>query len=199
MYLTKVNLDLSKRETNIAIFNREILHSMIENCFSGERQHSLWRLEKTMSGYSILMLSHSIPNLTSLENQVGQGDGKTVNYDSYLNRICENGRILNFRISVNPVVTRDGKRIPLNLRRTESYEYCAEDWFRSRMEMRGADILNVEFIDAGTIRIKNKGRLFKVTYQGTLRVVDANKMHELLEHGLGHGKAYGCGMLSVMP
>ena len=199
MYLTKVNLDLYKRETNIAIYNREILHSMIENCFSGERQHPLWRLEKTMSGYSILMLSHSIPNLTSLENRVGQGDGKTINYDPYLKRVCENGRILNFRISVNPVVTKDGKRIPLNLRRTENYEYCAEDWFRSHMKMYGAEILSMEYVDAGIMRIKNKGRLFKVTYQGMLRVEDANKIHELLEHGLGHGKAYGCGMLSVAP
>ena len=60
-------------------------------------------------------------------------------------------------------------------------------------------MLESEVIDNRTISIKNgRGKIFKVTFEGTLKVTDYNKFRSLLEKGIGHGKAYGCGLLSVM-
>lgn len=67
------------------------------------------------------------------------------------------------------------------------------------MKNCGAEVLESEVIDNRTISIKKgKGKIFKVTYDGTLRVIDQNRFRDLLENGIGHGKAYGCGLLSVM-
>lgn len=199
MYLTKINLDLTRQETAKAFFDRGRFHSLIESCFSGGRQHALWRLDKDDNGYSILLLSREIPDLTHIEMAVGKGDGRTLEYDGYMDLVSEDENILRFRISVNPTVCWEGARIPLNLRRTELHPYCAEDWLRDRLKKCGAEVLESEVIDNRTIRIKHgKGRLFKVTYEGTLKVIDHNSFRNLLEKGIGHGKAYGCGLLSVM-
>lgn len=199
MYLTKINLDLNKQETAKAFYDRGRFHSLIESGFPGERQHPLWRLEKDGRGCSILLLSRDIPNLVRLENAVGKGDAKTVDYDGYLDFVSENERILQFRASVNPTVCRGGVRVPLNLRRTDRQPYCAEDWLRDRIGNSGAEVLESEVIDNRTVNIKRgKGKVFKVTFEGTLKVTDRDKFRDMLEKGIGHGKAYGCGLLSVM-
>ena len=40
--------------------------------------------------------------------------------------------------------------------------------------------------------------LREATYEGVLTVTDADKFKELLCNGLGRGKAYGMGLLTVM-
>lgn len=200
MYLTKINLDLTKRTTAKGFYDRGIFHSLLESCFSGERQHPLWRVDKTNDVYSILFLSKDIPNLTRIESAVGKGDGKTIDYDKYLDFVSKDGNVLRFRIAVNPTAhPGSNARIPLNLRRTKKRPRCAEDWLHAQIEKNGAKILKSEVIDHRTICFKRgKGELFKVTYEGTLEVVDSERFRTLLMQGVGPGKAYGCGFITVM-
>ena len=199
MYLTKINLDQKKKETAKAFSDHGRFHSLIEGCFSGERQHPLWRLESDAHSYSLLILSKDIPNLTPLESAVGRGDGRTIAYDQYLDSACRNENVLRFRIAANPIVTVNHARVPLNIKRTARYPYCAEDWLRNQLEKGGAEVLESTMTDNRTISIKGgTGQLFKVTFEGTLKVIDQNKFRCLLEKGIGHGKAYGCGFLSVI-
>jgi CRISPR system Cascade subunit CasE len=59
-------------------------------------------------------------------------------------------------------------------------------------------------VQAGYIYL-NKGRdgagqrLFSVRYEGELQVTDADKFRNSIEHGIGPGKAFGFGLLSVAP
>lgn len=97
MYLTKINLDLKKQGTARAFYDRGRFHSLIESCFSGERQHALWRLEREESHcYTILLMSREIPNLTRLESAVGKGDGKTIDYDRYLDFVSQDEKYYSF-------------------------------------------------------------------------------------------------------
>jgi CRISPR system Cascade subunit CasE len=41
------------------------------------------------------------------------------------------------------------------------------------------------------------GKLLTVTFEGVLRVSDPARMAELLWNGIGHAKAFGCGLLLV--
>ncbi len=41
------------------------------------------------------------------------------------------------------------------------------------------------------------GKLVSVTFEGVLRVSDPTRMAELLDNGIGHAKAFGCGLLLV--
>jgi CRISPR system Cascade subunit CasE len=38
-----------------------------------------------------------------------------------------------------------------------------------------------------------------VLFEGELRVVDADRFRQTLVEGIGPGKAYGCGLLSIGP
>ncbi len=49
-------------------------------------------------------------------------------------------------------------------------------------------------------RVKDKGRrLFSVRYDGTLKVTDPEKFKKIIAGGIGSGKAFGFGLLSVAP
>lgn len=41
------------------------------------------------------------------------------------------------------------------------------------------------------------GKLVSVTFEGVLRVSDPTRMTELLVNGIGHAKAFGCGLFLV--
>lgn len=41
MYISKVLLNKRKHETIKAMYNLNIMHSALENCFIGERQHPI--------------------------------------------------------------------------------------------------------------------------------------------------------------
>ncbi|MCK9520837.1 MAG: type I-E CRISPR-associated protein Cas6/Cse3/CasE [Dehalococcoidia bacterium] len=54
----------------------------------------------------------------------------------------------------------------------------------------------------GKLRSRRKSRdltLASVTFQGALRVTDVDRFRRALAEGVGPGKAFGCGLLSVMP
>lgn len=56
--------------------------------------------------------------------------------------------------------------------------------------------------EQNTARVKAKvkgGRLFSVTYQGTLRVTDQELFARALASGIGPAKGFGFGLLSVVP
>jgi CRISPR system Cascade subunit CasE len=39
--------------------------------------------------------------------------------------------------------------------------------------------------------------LYTVTYEGILEITDVELFKEVLTKGIGRGKAYGCGMLTI--
>ena len=202
MYLTKMTIDPNKRESALCISDRGRLHSKIENSFLGERQRPLWRLDKENGRYVLLIISHDIPNLTSIENAIGTGDGRTIPYEEYLNYVVTDGAELRFRISVNPTIRRknDGATIPLNLKKTENHPYSASEWLVNRLRLAGGEPITFSITDSDSFSIKQgSGRVFKVTYDGILVVKNANSLKDAMRNGIGRKHTYGCGMLTVMP
>lgn len=45
MYLTRIALDMKRRETMRALSSPGILHGAVEHCFDGARARSLWRTD----------------------------------------------------------------------------------------------------------------------------------------------------------
>ena len=202
MYLTKITIDPTKRESALCLSDRGRLHSKIENSFPGQRQRPLWRLDKDNGSYVLLIFSHDIPNLTEIESAIGCGNGRTISYDEYLNYVITDGAQLRFRITVNPTIRRkkDGATIPLNLKRTENQPYSAEDWLIDKLRRAGSEPISFVHIDSGSFRIKQgQGRVFRVTYEGILTVKNTNEFKNAIRNGIGRKHTYGCGLLTVMP
>lgn len=126
------------------------------------------------------------------------------------------GHRLAFKLRVNPTVTRDGKRhdVVMDLKRsegpnrdrpnTELWDEAGRDWLTARAGRLGiaidalrADGYRVHRIrrDAATEPIS----IAMLDLVGRLTVRDAEKLLTALLSGVGHGKAWGCGLLLVKP
>ena len=81
----------------------------------------------------------------------------------------------------------------------------------SRAQRNGFEVL-VDESGASRVVVSNSGKavfskgaqgkrmtLVRAQYDGVLRVTDANALRHALACGIGHGKAFGCGLLTLAP
>lgn len=203
MYISRVFLDKNKHETAKALYNRNILHGAVESCFEGERQHPLWRIDRINSEWTLLLVSRDIPDFSHFYRQFGR-EGKCPQikeYDNFANSIARKDAVLRFRLSANPVVKKDNTRVPLNLKRTEKQPYCVEDWLEDRIKANGAEVISFDVSDYQKHIIKNKENRITLSiaaFDGSLKITDPDIFTHALFAGIGHGKAYGCGLITVM-
>ena len=203
MYISRVYLDVRKHDTARALHNLNILHGAIERCFWGERQHPLWRIDKNAGMYFVIIVSRSEPDFTSFTERFGLSgkEAQTKLYDTFLENGIKKGNIMRFHMRANPTIKKNGKRVPLNMKRTLNQQYCALDWLRDRMYANGAELVEGDITGYEDHRIKKDKetiKLISMEFDGYIKIIDKTKFVEALENGIGHGKAYGCGMISVM-
>nr|WP_238344958.1 type I-E CRISPR-associated protein Cas6/Cse3/CasE [Actinopolymorpha cephalotaxi] len=83
------------------------------------------------------------------------------------------------------------------------------DWLLQRAERNGFRVLlgtmdepDVIIRERSTLNFQRNGSrvtIRQATYDGRLEVVDPDALRRVMMSGLGHGKAYGCGLLTVAP
>lgn len=138
--------------------------------------------------------------------------------------VVEAGQILSFVLRANPTVTRDGKRhdVVMDMKRrlgkqpkpseaeissnAEIWQAAGEKWLADRAGRLGAELLACRADGYRVLRFK-RGRgketgqisLASLDLSGRFRVVDPKALRRALFEGVGHGKAWGCGLLLVKP
>jgi CRISPR system Cascade subunit CasE len=122
------------------------------------------------------------------------------------------GQRFRFRLRANPCVTRNHKRLGL-LRLVEQ-----EAWVARKGELHGFTVpqsatslttepstvrFDVQVSQEQMLRGKqhagNGIRVYAVLFDGLLTVTDPERFRLALQTGIGHGKAMGLGLLSVVP
>ena len=73
MYLSRAELDPTRRSTMIALTSPQKFHGAVENSFSGERRRRLWRLDRLNGKLYLLLLSEDAPELSGVVEQFGTG------------------------------------------------------------------------------------------------------------------------------
>lgn len=106
-----------------------------------------------------------------------------------------------FEVIVNPVRrdNKTGKLLPVKGRE------AIAAWFLSRAETSWGFSVREDALDVERTRVmqfEKKG--CRVTIQqallkGCLHVTDTEKFRKSFEHGLGKGRAFGCGLLQIVP
>ena len=71
MYLSRVELDATRRATMRAMASPQMLHGAVERSFPGPRRRRLWRLDRLGDKLYLLMLSEDRPDLSVIEDQFG--------------------------------------------------------------------------------------------------------------------------------
>ena len=88
MYLSRVELDPTRRSTMAALAAPQKLHGAVESAFAGERRRRLWRLDRLGERLYLLLLSEDAPELSGVVEQFGTGAAaETRSYDPLLQRV----------------------------------------------------------------------------------------------------------------
>ena len=203
MYLSRIQLDVSKRATMIALQNPSMFHGAIERSFEPRTGRTLWRIDPLRGQYYLMLLSEEMPKLGSVVDQFGTSEApETRSYDSLLERIQE-GTNWQFRLCANPTYSsmEPGARGQVRAHKTVQHqcewllEQSAKHGFK--VETDAFTVVNTHWFSFGK-KSGNTVKLLSVTYEGRLMVTDAQLFRDTLKHGIGRAKAYGMGMMTVV-
>lgn len=206
MYLTRVKLDISKRETQLALSASGRFHGAVERAFEPKQNRNLWRIDKLRGEYYILILSEEVPNLKDFMEQFGdsKSSAETKEYDVLLNKITDQS-VWRFRMVANPthsVKTKSGRgKVMAHVTPEHQME-----WLKTKAAANGFELVDDNcFVLANEWKNFYKHargkdmrvRLMLVSFEGILRVTDVDAFKNALISGIGRGKAYGAGMLTI--
>lgn len=84
------------------------------------------------------------------------------------------------------------------LKRDEVVWAQALEWLESKGNAHGFRVLSLDKAEYESLEFKRKEtfvRIGVVDYAGHLEIIDAEKFLDAMKNGIGHGKAWGCGLL----
>ncbi|MFJ8477675.1 type I-E CRISPR-associated protein Cas6/Cse3/CasE [Kitasatospora sp. NPDC094011] len=163
----------------------------------------LFRTETTAAGQQILLQSAQPPDLDRLPAGYGQAATKPL---APLLGALRPGLHIRYRIAANPI--RRPSRSTRDLYQLKAVVplqgAAADNWWARQSEAAGLtlDSLRSTPLDAARGYRRSDQRLIKhdrVLFEGTAVITDADCLRTRLTHGIGKGKAYGCGLLSIAP
>ena len=210
MYLSRVELDLTRRPTLEALAEPQKFHGAVESAFPGARRRRLWRLDRWRDTLYLLLPREEVPELSGLVEQFGRltaDSAETRDYTPLLRRVTP-GSLWQFRLTANPTKscmsrTNGGTRGTVHAHCTVENQ---KQWLLQRAAKHGFALTPDSFTVTGSrwLRFAKGGdrhhpvTLLSVTYEGVLEVTDQQIFCQMLTSGLGRGKAYGLGLMTIL-
>lgn len=227
MFLSRLHLDARDARVRAVLGDVAALHRLVMTAFpdgplpdARARHGVLWRLEPEAARSTVVLLvqSRTAPDWTRLRPGLLAGAAETKEIDGALGAVRAGAR-LRFRLVANPTrrvietrlgsdgAPRPGRRVPV---RTEEellhwlIRKGAEGGFSVGPDAAAAarSVVVRPLGDAtGRRGADRDGRitLRGVGFDGVLAVEDAARLRQALESGVGSGKAFGFGLLSIGP
>jgi CRISPR system Cascade subunit CasE len=120
----------------------------------------------------------------------------------------ENGRAYRFRLLANPTVKKTVEKDGKEKHKTRlgiMGEAEQRVWLERKLKRAGAEVLESRVVRNGMQyaykggQKEEEGRQahLAVLYEGVLRAIDAALLKQAVESGIGSGKGYGLGLLSL--
>ncbi len=212
LHLARLRLSARSRDVHRDLRDVGKLHDRVQSLFPDQlgptprrATHTLFRLESEQTGANLLVQS----TLPINRNALPPGYADSVEHRDIgplLNWLTE-GRVVRYRIDANPIKAvrtpqQRGRRVPLH-----GDEAVA--WWHRKGGMAGLDaslILDMpqhQFVGRqGTDEGGKKRapvRLNAIRFEGVATVIDPEALREAITQGIGQGRAYGLGLLSVAP
>ena len=219
MYFSRMHLNPRRRTTRAMLRNPQLTHSMVMAAFPPQVHQRiadgdadgriLWRLDRDGDTLSLYITAPERPSFDHIREQAGWENTDTADTRDYtvvLDGIAAGDRY-GFRLEANPVHTvTDPDTGTKKLRAHTTSEHKVR-WLTERAERLGVRF-PVEPLDIGgapTLRFKRGGdsgdeiTLVRARYEGVVEVVDSKRFTEALCRGVGKGRAYGCGLITIAP
>ena len=205
MYMTRLEMDRTKRATMLALSSPNMLHGAVESSFPGERKRRLWRIDELYGRCYLLVVSEDAPQMAAAAAQFAPegASWQTRSYDAFLAKIRP-GSQWHFRIVANPTVSTsrgEGQRGKITPHVSVRWQ---KQWLMDRasghgfsLEENGFQILRRGVVSFGHGPAHQRVTLNTCEYEGRLTVTDVSLFRQTLTRGIGRGKAYGLGMLTI--
>ncbi|MEV5606411.1 type I-E CRISPR-associated protein Cas6/Cse3/CasE [Streptomyces sp. NPDC052299] len=167
----------------------------------------LFRAEETPRGPQILLQSHIEPDSSRLPDAYGAVETRSL--DALLSNLHK-GMVVNYRCVASPVrkpgaASREAYKLPPVVALSGN---AAIEWWGRQADAGGLEPLHITAHPLATVRgqqsakgpvAKQRIQHARTQFDGTARVLDAELLRDTLATGIGRGKAYGCGLLSIAP
>lgn len=219
-FLTRIDINPRRRGTARLLASPHRVHGAVGTCFPTSRrpERVLWRVDRTAAGTVLYLVSDVLPDPTGFVEEYGwpaAGGWVTRDYGVLLDAL-DVGAEFAFRLTANPV--RSG-RAPGKERvegaRTQRFAHVTAlqqlEWFLTRCEGWGFSVAppvgleadaTVRVVERRMLKFPRQGRDVTIglaAYEGVLTVTDVAELRRRLVEGIGHAKAYGCGLLTLAP
>jgi CRISPR system Cascade subunit CasE len=211
LYLSRVSLNVKRRETQQALVLLQQMHAAVEQSFTEHGHRNLWRVDWFDNVCYLLVLSEHQPDFSHIVERFGyveaDGDWETKNYSLLLVRLKE-GQTWQFRLRANP--TRSSfKEKSTETGRGKVFAHVTQtqqkQWLIDKAAPLGFsvseetfDIVHTQWdIFSKTAGGKREVSIRTATFEGALTVTDNELFKGTLLKGIGRAKAYGCGLLTI--
>lgn len=228
-YLSRIWLNPLRTRTQAFLRNPQALHAAVLGGIANQpvTERVLWRLEAAPHRLDLIVLTHSRPSWEHLVEQAGwpgadDAEALVRSYDPLLRAVVR-GRQFAFRLKANPTSTtkhpqsptaaqkeqlnRSGRPRGVRLaHRTAAHQLA---WLCSHVDKWGFRLLRSEDgtpaarVDARERLAFTKGGnsvvLHTATFEGLFSVENPDIAAASLLHGVGPGKGYGLGLITLAP
>lgn len=228
MYLSKLLVNTYSREFRRDHADVREMHRTIMSGFpdlpkdtpARQSQTVLWRLDGIHRGFVAYVQSNSKPDWSRLAANYLTDAAQVRSLQPVLDAIAP-GRRFAFRLTGNPTRTIPrpaNQKLPQPGQRTHGRRIARRkpedqlEWLIRKAERHGFIIPSTHNGDpdvtpspcptlTGHKRADDKGPITvePVRFEGHLIVTDAVAFVDAVQKGVGHGKAYGCGLISLAP
>ena len=225
MYMSRIAINRRRRGAMKLLGSRHAMHAAVMSSFppgtptDTDAGRVLWRIDGAGDDVQLLVVSPAKPCFAHINDQAGWTTGSpwaTREYEPFLRSISDGDQFV-FRLTANPThrmsLPNDPGRKQIVGHVTDRFQ---RQWFLDRAEPNGfcvvendkesedEDEARTELIlrerdTAAFRRGDSRVTLTTVAFEGRLRVTDVNAIRHSLTHGIGRAKAYGCGLMTLLP
>lgn len=200
MYLTRLRLDPRSAQARRDLSEPYEMHRTLVRAFVRDAEQAppriLWRVEPTAAwSEPVVLVQAQEPAdwsvLEALPNYLkGSSETRDISPEGWL----QPEQCYRFRLFANPTVTRDGKRQGL------VSEEAQLAWLTRQGERHGFAVEAALVTGSEQLRSRKQDSRISVLqacFEGRLRARDCAALAAALRAGIGPGKAFGCGLLSL--
>lgn len=219
MFLTRFIIDPTRRGARKLLASPQAMHAAVRGAFAAPEDHqrpdarTLWRLDTAAAGtVQLYIVSPGQPDLTHMVAQAGHHTTEAWQTRAYEGLLAslEPGQRWAFRLTANP--TRSGRKTA-DSKDTQRFGHLRPEqqtqWLIDRSARCGFTVATQQDNEPNVALHHRQTQTFRrgagavtittVTYDGVLDIADADAFRNALTQGIGHAKAYGCGLLTIAP